>query len=169
MVLEGQMHFILGDEDRIVGPLTIRQFGYIGAAAGIAFVLYFMLPMGLWAVLALLLLLIGGAFAFLKINGRPFTSFVKAFLLYYWNSQQYVWQPEHPALPKSALKETAGESFSIEKIVSGLALKNAWHTVQTGSVFKEEKPRAAPQGTERYQIFRAATGEKRAAKRIDYK
>ena len=164
-----QVPQFIDTEDHIIGPLSIRQFAYMGVAGGVVFILFFMLPMGLWVALAILLLGAAAAFAFLKINGRPFTAFVKALFLYYWKSQQYVWQPEHPALPKAAIAETSDGRFSIEKIVSGLALKNAWHTVQTGSVFKEEKVRAKPQGTERYQIFTATTGDKRAARRIDYR
>ena len=55
-------------------------------------------------------------------------------------------------------------------MVRGLALKNAWRYIQTGSQTKEEPAPAAPtKSRERYQIFRKTSGERKAAKRVDYR
>lgn len=166
-----QVPQFIDTEDKIIGPLTLKQFGYVGAAGAVCFVLYFMLPLGLWLAVAALFFGTAVAFAFVKVNGRPLSVLAVASLHYFWGAQKYIWQPEKSAMSKAALKPAPGAKFAIEKIVSGLALKNAFRAVQTGSVFKEEQEeeRPAKRGVERYQIFRAATGENRAARRVDYR
>lgn len=164
--MQFQVPQFIDTEDKIVGPLSIRQFIYIVVAAGISIILYFTVQAWLWMILSLPLLAFGAAMAFIKINGRPFSKFLFAGLSYYWKPQTYVWQPDQPKLPKTP--EAAGKSvgFSVEKLFAGMALKKAWGTVQVGSKAPEEKPRS---GNERYQVFHKITGEPEAAKRVDYR
>jgi hypothetical protein len=154
-------------EDKIVGPISIRQFIYLVVAAGISIILYFSVQPWLWIILSLPLLGFGAAMAFVKVNGRPFSKFLFAGLSYYWKPQTYVWQPDQPKLPKTAeaVKESVG--FSVEKLFAGMALKKAWGTVQVGQQAPEAKP--VQEGKERYQIFHKITGEHEAAKRVDYR
>jgi hypothetical protein len=161
-----QIPQFIDTEDKIVGPLSIRQFIYIVIAAGISMVLYFSVRAWLWIILSVPLLGFAGGMAFIKVNGRPFAKFLRAGLSYYWKPQTYVWQPEQPKLVKTpeAVKKSLG--FSVEKLFSGMALKKAWGTVQVGAPAPEVKPR---EGTEHYQIFHKITGEHEAAKRIDYR
>ena len=65
-------------EDKIIGPLTIKQFVYLVGGAGMCFIAYTFLP------LILALLLIAGivplslALAFYKINNKPFVDFLES-------------------------------------------------------------------------------------------
>jgi len=63
-------------EDKIIGPITTRQFVVILAGFLIIAVFYKLFDFSLFVTFGLLALLITGVFAFLKINGRPFHYFV---------------------------------------------------------------------------------------------
>lgn len=133
--------------------------------------MYLFLQSWLWLALSLPLVGLGVALAFLKVNSQPFSKVVGNAISFYFQPQAYVWQPKNPVLPKNerTLKESLGERFSLESVVRGLALKNAWRYIQTGSKPTEELAPAPSKGKERYQIFRSTSGERKAAKRIDYR
>ncbi|MFH1582972.1 MAG: PrgI family protein [Candidatus Falkowbacteria bacterium] len=63
-------------EDKIIGPVTTRQFIVILVGFLIIAVSYKIFDFSLFIIFGLLVLLITGVFAFLKINGRPFHYFV---------------------------------------------------------------------------------------------
>ncbi len=158
-------------EDKIVGPLTLRQFMYVGTAAGFSFLLFFLVQTWLWLILSFFSVGTGLALALVKINGRSLAQIIASAIAFYWQPQTYVWQPENPALLKteSTLQTFAG-GFSLEKIVSGLTLKNTWQNVQTGSkTVVEEGQREFRRAKERYEIIRRISGERRVSKRVDYR
>jgi|SRR3989344_3757677 len=167
------MHFqvpqFIETEDKIVGPFTLRQFIYIGSAAILVFFLYFTVAQWLWFILSAVIIGVGISLALVKVNGRPLPALIMALFGFAWQPQEYVWQPENAAMRKSTatLRSLFGEG-RIQKIVYGLALKGAWEQVQTGSKGTPEE--GSPQTfQERYQLVRRVTGERRAAKRIDYR
>jgi hypothetical protein len=86
-------------EDKIVGPLTLKQFAYILGAGGFSFLLWTFIPIKILAVI--LILPIGGLFlalAFIKVNNRPFVEVLESAFNYYAGSKVYTWsQPaENP-------------------------------------------------------------------------
>lgn len=102
-------------EPKIVGPLTIKQFGYIGVAGMLSFFLFFAVRMEIWVALTVLMGLIACTFAFLKYNGRPFeVMFVNA-ALYIWRPKMYLWQrkdavaqlPSAPKMPNFTQQPTS--------------------------------------------------------------
>ncbi len=155
-------------EDKIVGPLTLRQFGWIASAAAICFALFFILNFGVWLVFAALIGGAGFGFAFIKVNGRPLSIVVGAAWDYFWEPQQYVWQSEHKVV-KGTTPHSKEGGVSLEKIVANMALKTAWRVTATGSKEPDQKTPPPQSKSDRYQIFRGITGEKRAARRVDYR
>lgn len=87
-------------EDKIFGPLTWRQFVYLGGGLGICFVTMFILPSVLptlvsWLVIFLVgipLALLAAALAFYPINNRPFSYFLEAVFNYLTNNRLYLWR-----------------------------------------------------------------------------
>ena len=63
-------------EDKIFGPLTIKQFVYLAGGAALAYLVYASLnahiPLFLTIVLMVPPAALGVALAFYKINGKPF-------------------------------------------------------------------------------------------------
>jgi len=98
-------------EDKIFGPLSLKQFLYIVGGAGLIFLLYTylpiylaILPMAAVAGLAILL-------AFYKYNERPFVSLIESAVRYVFTNKLYLWRKEERR-PNQA------------KVVSDLPLKS---------------------------------------------
>jgi hypothetical protein len=62
-------------EDKILGPITTRQFSIIFATALIEFILYRIFTLLYFAIIGSPILIIGATFAFAKVNGMPFHLF----------------------------------------------------------------------------------------------
>lgn len=58
-------------EDKIIGPITVRQFIIILVGAGFIFVAYKLADFALFLLEMVAILAITFGFAFIKINGRP--------------------------------------------------------------------------------------------------
>jgi|SRR3989344_2008547 len=167
--MQFQVPQFIDAEDKIVGPLTLRQFLTLGAGIGVSTLLFFILSLWLWLILSLLIVGLAAAFALVKVNGRPFWRVAAAALHFYWTPQTYVWLPEQPDLPKNEENAQKFGGFSLEKFVRGLALKSALQEVQTGTHNGAAKAGIElRRRKEKYEIFRGLTGERRIAKRIDY-
>ena len=158
-------------EDKIVGPLTIKQFGYVAGAVGLSFFLFFTVSTWLWFIFSIILVGAAAGLAFVKINGQPLIRVGFSAFSFYWQPQTYVWQPEHPQMLKtgSALQAFA-QGISLERIVSGLSLKNAWQSVQTGTkTIAQQGHREFKRAKDHYEIIQKISGERRAARRVDYR
>lgn len=63
-------------EDKIIGPITVRQFVIELVTALLIALSYRLFDFALFIVMALFLFTVGTTFAFVKINGAPFHYFV---------------------------------------------------------------------------------------------
>ncbi len=165
--MQFQVPQFIETEDKLVGPLTLRQFVYVGVGAGASALLYFMLQTWLWFILTVLILGGAAALAFVKVNGRPFAKVLSAAFHFYWQPQAYVWKAEHHALPQQKTPERAGGG-RLEAIAQGMALHKAWTAVQTGQK-ESDKQFVEQKMSQRYQIFRERSGDRNAARRVDYR
>ena len=66
-------------EDKIIGPITVRQFIIILAAFLIAVAAYRIFTFTAFLVVALLVFVIAAVFAFYRVNGMPFHFFILNF------------------------------------------------------------------------------------------
>ncbi len=98
-------------EDRIIGPITVRQF-IILLSGGLLIVLFYKIfDFSLFLVASIVVALICLTFAFVKINGMPFHFFILNLLQTLRNPRLRVWQvsdminkeaPEAAATEKTA-------------------------------------------------------------------
>jgi hypothetical protein len=79
-------------EDKIFGPFSFKQFVYLAGGAGLAFVLYKLLPT--WLAIPLGLPIIGLALAltFYRPNGKPFIDMMQSWFRYIGGNKLYVWK-----------------------------------------------------------------------------
>lgn len=167
--MQYQVPQFIETEDKIVGPLSLRQFVYVGIGALLAALLYFVLQTWLWVFFAVIL--VGGsiAIAFVKIEGRPLADVIASAVNFYWKPQLYVWQPHHPSLPKTkAVEEESGFVAALQKIAEGAALHKHWENVQTGEKMSDRQF-AEKKMNERYGIFQKISGDRGAGRRVDYR
>ncbi len=79
-------------EDKIIGPLTWKQFVYLAGGAGILIVLYLILPFIVFVILGLPFGALAASLAFHKINNRPFSIFLESFVGYLTKTKLYLWR-----------------------------------------------------------------------------
>lgn len=87
-------------EDKIFGPLTLKQFIYLAGGGGLSLLFFTLLP--LYAAIFFIIPVMGFAFAlaFYKVNGRPFIVAVEHAVAYFFGSKLYLWkQREAKAVP----------------------------------------------------------------------
>lgn len=170
--MQFQIPQFIETEDKIIGPFSLRQFAYIGTGGALSLMLYFLIATWLWMIITIVV--VGGsvALALMKVNGKSLPQVALSAISYFWKPKIYVWQPEHPSLAKSesAMQATAGSGFSVESILSGMALKNAFDKMQVGTTAsKEVGKRTLDRLKDRYTIFQKIAGDRQAARRVDYR
>lgn len=81
-------------EDKVFGPLTVKQFIYIAGGGGISFIIWSLLPLPLVFKLVIILPIVAFscALAFYKINNKPFINVVEAAFKYFFASKLYIWK-----------------------------------------------------------------------------
>ena len=79
-------------EDKIFGPLTIKQFIYLGGGGGLCLALFTLLPFSIALIVAIPVA--GGALAlaFYEVNGRPLITAIEHAFTYLVNSKIYLWK-----------------------------------------------------------------------------
>jgi hypothetical protein len=155
---------------KIVGPLTLKQFLFLAAAAVPLFILFFILNFWVWIFVAVVLGSIGAALAFAKINGQPAVKIGVAAFNYFWQPRFFVWRrteaaPKLPSLPKIPKEEKANTSP-----LKDLLLKI---TTSTHPIAKREKPTKSLGSfvatEEDFETLRKTTGDRETARRVDYR
>lgn len=83
-------------EDKVFGPFTLKQFGYLVGAGGTSFLIWTFMPIKFIAIL--LIIPVAGLFlslAFVKYNNRSFGEILESAFNYYTGAKVYTWrQPE---------------------------------------------------------------------------
>ena len=171
--MQFQVPQFIETEDKVVGPFSLRQFLYIGIAGFIAALFYFFVQTWLFVIVFIIVMGTATALAFIKINGQPFIKVLKAAIDYYWKPQAYIWKTELPHMEVPAQKPaTAPSGINLEAIAAGMALHKSWENLQTG-VKPENKTSdrefIEKRMNERYQIFQRVSGDREAARRVDYR
>lgn len=99
-------------EDKIIGPLTFKQFLFIIGGGGGAFIFY-QLP--LWGGVKFFLIIfsfgVGMAFAFLKIGHKTLLSTLEDAVLFYTSNHLYLWKKVAKPVSRKE-RETRGEMSS---------------------------------------------------------
>lgn len=102
-------------EDKVVGPLTIKQFVYLAGGAGICVVLYvFIKPLFISIFLILPVAVLSFALAFFKINNKPFIQVLESAFYFTLRGKLYIWKKEEKKVEakKEEVDESLGGLFS---------------------------------------------------------
>ena len=79
-------------EDKIVGPLSIKQFLYLAGGIGGAYLSFAWLPIYLAIFPAAIIGGLGGALAFARVNNRPFIDLLEAGFKFLSTTKLYIWK-----------------------------------------------------------------------------
>jgi len=130
-------------EDKIWGPITVRQFIIILAGVLFGFVAYKLSDFSLFIFWAILIAFFVGVFAFYKINGAPFHVFALNFVDSRFKKPSLrVWRKQHIKVEEFKSKkdkEKKEEIIAPKHIASSRKLSELSLIIDTGGVYKGEK------------------------------
>jgi hypothetical protein len=100
-------------EDKIIGPITTRQFIILLADGFLIFLSYRFADFTLFLILLVILLIVGIGLAFVRVNGRPFHFFLLNLLQTFGRPALRIWRKQftdeeirHDILPGRARAAT---------------------------------------------------------------
>lgn len=93
-------------EDKIFGPLTWKQFIYVGGGSGLVAVLFFFTPFLIFVLLGLPVAAITFLLGFYPINNRPFSIFLESAIGYLKSAKLYFWRKRGSGVYSGAVPES---------------------------------------------------------------
>jgi len=128
-------------EDKIIGPITSRQFVILTVGFVIIAILYKTMNFAAFAVLGLMTFAVSGTFAFLKVNGMSFHFFILNFFQTISRPGLRVWDKNFNKniiyIEEQEVKEV--EVFIPKQKFTSSKLNELSLMVDTGGVYKGEK------------------------------
>ncbi len=119
-------------EDKIFGPLTWKQFLYVGGGGLIAAVLFLTAPFIIFLIIGLPIGLLALALAFYPINNRPFSHLLEAIYTFFSRKRIYHWRqtrnvvytdaPDQGQVQNPLLSETLMQKKDISSLARRLEL-----------------------------------------------
>lgn len=79
-------------EDKIIGPMTLKQFGFVAVGGIIIFIIFSLLKRGFAIMLSVPIGGLALALAFAKVKGVPFPKYLMALLSFSLKQQMYFWK-----------------------------------------------------------------------------
>ena len=116
-------------EDKVVGPLTIKQFVYIAGGVGFVALLTAFMPWQWAAIIGSPLVLLGLLLAFYQINNQPFIAIMEAAFYYLVSKKLYLWKKNIgvKAQGKEMVgKETLSHTPYVPKVSNNRLKELAW-------------------------------------------
>ena len=131
--MHAQVPQYLDIEDKIIGPLTLKQFIYLLLGAGALFLLFNLLKLSVFIIVAIPIGILIFLVTFYKIGNQKFSQFIFSLLKFLGRPNIYTWKklsPKKPAeepIPKiikkaKPLKEAPKES-GLEEVQWKVELK----------------------------------------------
>ena len=109
-------------ESKIFGPLTFKQFIYLGGGAGLSYILLKLLPTIIAFLLIIFVAFFSWSLAFTRRDkyGKPFVEVTEAAFKYFTKTKLYTWK-RTPKEPKEMMqdKQIQNPLLSVPKISSG--------------------------------------------------
>ena len=94
-------------EDKIFGPLTWRQFIYIGGGVGMAVVIFLTTNFIVFLFVGLPIALLALALSFYKVNSRSFSYFLEAMFNYLTSQRMYFWEKKEGVVYREHKEKTS--------------------------------------------------------------
>ena len=109
-------------EDKIVGPLTAKQLGWVAALGVILLIMWNMTPKPVFFIVGFPLSILFIALAFYRPYGQPLISFIIFGIMYFFRPKVYFWK-RTPQKDVSEQKKQIAENHLVKKQVTSESLK----------------------------------------------
>ena len=118
-------------EDKVFGPFTLKQFGYLVGAGGLSFIIWTLIPIKFIAVIVIAP--VAGLFialAFVKFNNRTFGDILQSAFTYYTGSKVFTWK--QPDLQKDQTSVDRVVAETQKEIIISKTNKDKIHDIALG-------------------------------------
>ncbi|RJQ34764.1 PrgI family protein [Candidatus Parcubacteria bacterium] len=128
-------------EDKIWGPITVRQFVLVIVGAFFVFLAYKLADFALFIFETVIITIFTALFAFYKVNGAPFHIFALNFIETFRKPPIRVWQMEYIKTEEHKLKgeEKKEEVIHAKAPVPSKRLAELSLIIDTGGAYRGEK------------------------------
>ena len=128
-------------EDKIIGPVTVRQFIIVIVGGLFIFAAYKLADFTLFLLETFIIAVVTLAFAFVKVNGAPFHLFFANFLNTLVKAKIRVWKKENIITQelKSKDEDKALTYVREKRLLPSRKLAELSLVIDTGGVYKGEK------------------------------
>jgi hypothetical protein len=113
-------------EDKIFGPLTIKQFIWLAGGAGLCLVFFTLLPFYLFILCAIPVGSAAAALAFYQVNGRPLIDALEHGFNYLVSHKLYLWKQRTAEAPQAAPQAAAPAALPVPKLSESKLRDLSW-------------------------------------------
>ncbi len=113
-------------EDKIFGPLTLKQGIYLAGGLGLSFTVYIILNSLFFTILFMApIMAFSAALAFYKPAGRPFVRVLESGFWYFFKNKLYIWEKNPKKIKKREESNTVSQ-LSIPKLSDSKLKDLSW-------------------------------------------
>lgn len=113
-------------EDKIVGPLTLKQFLYLAGGGGMSMIAYRFLPFFIAIIVIAALITISMALAFYKYNNKPFIDLLEAGVQYYLGEKLYIWKKKDRVVETKNTTPAANPQMYVPRLSDSKLKELTW-------------------------------------------
>jgi PrgI family protein len=113
-------------EDKVIGPLTVKQFVYLAGGAGMSFAIFKYLPIYLSVIIIAVIGPLSLALAFYKINNKPFIDFLESAFIFYTKQNLYIWKKEDKKIVKKQEVESTPNQVFVPRLSDSKLKELSW-------------------------------------------
>lgn len=123
-------------EDKIFGPLTLKQFLYAGAGAAMGFIIWSTFPKFLALLIGIPVVVLFFGLAFWQVNNRPLSIAIEHGLKYFFSPKLYLWKKREKTPQKQAAEAIRQATLDVPKLSNSKLKDLSWgldihETIQT--------------------------------------
>jgi PrgI family protein len=131
-------------EDKIFGPLTLKQFIFLAGGGGLSFLIYSFLNNLVFSIIPIIaVMVISALLAFYRVNNRPFINVIESAFHYFFGNKLFIWKKvdkPRPTDTATALKDATGyASVMVPKIANSRLKDLAWSLDIKESIYSNDK------------------------------
>ena len=113
-------------EDKIFGPLTLKQFIYLAGGGGLCLVFFTLLPLYIAIPASIPVAVISIALAFYKVNEQPLINTLEHAFAYLVGGKLYLWKQRETSTAKKETKVVLSDSLQVPKLSQNKLKELSW-------------------------------------------
>jgi len=115
-------------EDKIFGPLTLKQFIYLAGGGGLCLIFFTLFPTYIAFILAAPFVILSLGLAFYQVNDRPLIVAIEHAFKYFFGNKLYLWKQRQTASAPEQITQTvaSGPTIVVPKLTESRLKDLAW-------------------------------------------